>query len=163
MAESLRRAIHTIDKDTAIVSVASMDDIVADSLWQRRLWGVLLAAFAGLALLLTAVGLYALMSFIVGQRTREIGIRLAIGEPPSSIARLIVTRGLRLVAAGIIIGVLATYPLTFAVRSLVFGIAASDPVLFGIVSLVLLAVALFACLMPARRVFAVDPLITLRS
>jgi putative ABC transport system permease protein len=163
MAQALRRAIQTVDKNTAIVSIRNMDEIVADTLWQRRLWGVLLAAFAGLALALTAVGLYALMSFIVRQRTREIGIRLAIGEPPRAIATMILIRGLRLVAIGIIIGGVATYPFTSIVRSLVFGIATSDPTLFALVALVLLMVAVCACVLPTRRVFTVDPVIALRE
>ena len=154
---------RSIRPDTAIVSVTRMDEIVSRSLWQNRLWGVLLAAFAWLALVLSSAGLYALMSFIVGQRTREIGIRLALGEPPATLAAALLKRGAGLALGGVIIGTIVTYPLTNAVGSLVFGFTTADPMLFAGAALALLVVALLACVVPARRVFTVDPLSALRE
>ncbi|HEY7180915.1 MAG TPA: FtsX-like permease family protein, partial [Blastocatellia bacterium] len=139
-----------------------MDEVISEALWQRRLWGALFAMFAGVALLLAAIGLYGVMSYLVSQRMREIGIRMALGAQPGAVTRLIIGQGLRLVGAGMLIGLLGWLALTRAMTSLLFGVAATDPLTFAGAALLLVNVALAACFIPARRAARTDPLIALR-
>jgi putative ABC transport system permease protein len=122
----------------------------------------LLSIFAGVALILTIVGLYGVMSYSVAQRTNEIGIRLALGAQSRDVLTMIIKQGLSFVLAGLIIGLVGAFVLTRLLTSLLFGISTNDPVTFVVVSLVLLMVALLACYLPARRATRVDPMEALR-
>jgi putative ABC transport system permease protein len=154
--------IHDVNPDIAINDIQPMDEVIADALWQRRLWGVLMALFAGVALLLAAVGLYGVMSYLVSQRTREIGVSVALGARPLDIHRLIVGQGLKLVGLGVALGLLGAAAVSRLMTSLLFGVTAYDVPTFGGVALLLTIVALAACVIPARRAAALDPLVALR-
>jgi putative ABC transport system permease protein len=159
----VRRVIHEEEPDIAINGIQPMDEIVATALWQRRLWGVLLALFAGVALLLAAIGLYGVMSYLVSQRTREIGVYVALGARPLEVHRLIVGQGLKLLGVGVALGLLGAMVLSRVMTSLLFGVAAWDVPTFAGVSLLLAVVALAACFIPARRAAKVEPMIALRA
>jgi putative ABC transport system permease protein len=159
----VRRVIHEVNPDIAINEIQPMDEVITDALWQRRLWGVLFALFAGVALLLAAVGLYGVMSYLVSQRTREIGVRVALGARPLDIHRLIIGQGLKLLGLGLALGLLGAIALSRLVTSLLFGVTAYDLPTFGAVSLLLAVVALIGCFIPGRRAAKVDPMIALRQ
>jgi putative ABC transport system permease protein len=132
------------------------------SISNSRLNMTLLSIFAGLATLLSVVGIYSVMSYLVTQHTREIGIRVALGATPSNILRLVIGQGLWLTLAGIALGALAAFGLTRLMSSLLYGVAGTDPATYALVSALLLLVALAACYVPARRATKVDPLVALR-
>jgi putative ABC transport system permease protein len=159
----VRSVIHEVNPDIAINEIQPMDEVIADALWQRRLWGVLFASFAGVALLLAAVGLYGVMSYLVSQRTREIGVHVALGAHPLDIQRLIVGHGLKLLGLGVALGLLGAVALSRLVTSLLFGVTAYDLPTFGGVSLLLGVVALAACFVPARRAANLEPTVALRA
>jgi putative ABC transport system permease protein len=140
-----------------------MEELMDESLWQRRLWGVLFLVFAVLALALAAIGIYGVMSYMVSQRTREIGIRVALGAGRTSVISMILRCGLVLVIAGAAAGLGAAFALARVIRGMLFGVSANDPLTFAAVPLFLAAVALVACYIPAQRAAAVDPLIALRQ
>jgi len=158
----VRRVIHEVNPDIAINEIQPMDEVVTEALWQRRLWGVLFALFAGVALLLAAVGIYGVMSYLVSQRTREIGVRIALGAQTSDVLRLIVGQGLKVVVIGVAIGLLAALALSRVAQSLLFDVTATDPLTFVAVSLLLVCVAVVACFIPARRAAKTDPIIALK-
>jgi putative ABC transport system permease protein len=139
-----------------------MEKVVSNSVAQPKLITGLVGAFAGFALLLAAVGIYGVMAYTVSQRSHEMGIRMALGAAPRDIFRLVVGQGMRLVLAGIALGFAASLALTRLLASLLFGMRATDPVTFVVVALLLVAVALAACYIPARRATRVDPLTALR-
>ena len=139
-----------------------MTQLVASSVAQRRLSVQLLGGFAGGALLLAAIGLYGVLAFVVAQRTQEIGIRVALGAQRGDVLRLVLRQGMTLTATGIAVGLAVAVALTRLMRSLLFGISATDPVTFALVPLLLAAVALLACLLPARRATRIDPMVALR-
>jgi putative ABC transport system permease protein len=141
----------------------TMEEIIGDTLWQRRLWGVMFALFASLALLLAAVGIYGVLSYSVSQRTRELGIRLALGAQASDVLRLVIAQGMKLAIAGLLIGVALSLLLTRLIANLLFGVAAADPLTFVVVAWLLLVVALAACYIPSRRAARVDPVEALRN
>jgi putative ABC transport system permease protein len=159
---TVKEKIREVNREQAFSSVATIDQLVARSLNQRRFNLVLLASFAVLALILAAVGLYGLVSFMTAQRTHEIGIRMAFGAVDRDVLKLIVGQGMALTLAGIVIGLLASFALTRLLQSLLFGVSATDPVTFVAIALVLGAVPLLACYMPARRATKVDPIVALR-
>jgi putative ABC transport system permease protein len=139
-----------------------MDQLVHNSLKARRFNLVLLSALAALALSLAAIGIYGVMSFTTGQRTHEIGVRMALGARTTDIIRLVVGQGMVLTLIGIAIGLVAAFALTRFLSSLLFNITTTDPVTFGSITILLTAVALLACYIPARRATRVDPLVALR-
>jgi predicted permease len=163
LAGAVRQAVAQAEPTVAVREVRSMDLVISDSLWQQRLWGLLLAAFAGLAVVLAAVGVYGVMSYSVSQRTRELGIRMALGAQPASVLRLVAGDGMRLVGTGLLIGLTAAFALTRLLRSLLYEVTTSDPWTYVGVSLLLLVVAFVACLIPAQRAARVDPLVALRQ
>jgi predicted permease len=142
--EAARQAVWSVDPQLAIYSARTMETILANSTWQRRLLGVSFAVFAGLALALAAVGIYGMMSYLVGQRTREIGIRMALGAQGRNVLRLVIGRGLKLVVLGVAIGLIGSLAMTRVVASLLFGVSATDPMTFAGVALLLIIVALLA-------------------
>ena len=164
LAKTVERAIHSIDKDLPVRS-RSMDQILGNAIARQRLTMMLLAGFALLALVLAAVGIYGVMAYAVGQRTHEIGIRLALGAQTSNVLRLVVRQGMLLAGMGCIIGVAAALALAKLITSfsgLLYGVTATDPATFALIALLLLVVALVACWIPARRATKVDPLVALR-
>jgi putative ABC transport system permease protein len=158
----VRGAVHAVDPDQPVSNIATMEKLLADETGSRGLAMVLLAAFAGLALLLSGLGIYGVLAYFVTQHVPEIGVRLALGAQPRDILRLVLWKGMGLALGGLALGLAAAYALTRLVESLLFGVSAADPVTFGAVALLLGAVALLACLVPARRATKVDPMIALR-
>jgi predicted permease len=159
---AVRRTIQTVDQDAAIVFVKTMDRIMNESLWQRRLWSVLLSAFGALSLLLAAVGIYGMLSFLVAQRTREIGVRIALGARPAGILALVLGQGARLLALGLGLGLAGGLALRRLLSAVLFGVSATDPPTLAGAVAVLSAVTILACYLPARRASAIDPLAALR-
>jgi predicted permease len=160
---AVRRAIHEVEPDLAINDIKTMDTIVSESLWQRRLWGVLLSAFAASALLLGGLGLYGVMSHAVGQRTRELGVRMALGARSRDVLSLVLGEGMRLALAGTALGLLGALGMSRLLASLLFGVSGSDaPTLVAAAAMLALA-ALLASLLPALRASRVDPAVCLRS
>jgi predicted permease len=162
VSAAVRSTIASIDKDLPVFRVTTMDQLVADSMVQRRFSLFLFGTFALLALVLAVVGIYGVMSYMVSQRTREIGIRMALGARLVDIIRLVVSQGMLMVVVGVLIGLAGAFALTRLMASLLFGITATDPVTFTAVSLLLAGVALAACLIPARRAARVNPTVALR-
>jgi ABC-type antimicrobial peptide transport system permease subunit len=160
---AVRRAIHEEEPDLAINDIKTMDTIVSESLWQRRLWGVLLSAFAASALLLGGLGLYGVMSQAVGQRTRELGVRMALGASHRDVLSLVLGEGMRLALAGTTLGLLGALALSRLLASLLFGVSGNDAPTLVAASAVLALAALLASLLPALRAARVDPVVCLRS
>jgi putative ABC transport system permease protein len=143
--------------------VRTLDDMLAGSFEARRFNLYLLGVFGGVAVLLAGVGLFGVTAYLVSQRTREIGIRLALGATPHDVFRLIVGRGIMLATAGAAVGVASAFWLTRVMESLVFAVSTTDPLTFAAVPVVLILIALLACYVPARRAMRVDPVTTLRA
>jgi putative ABC transport system permease protein len=158
----LRSQIREMDPDLPLVDLMTMEEVVSQSVWQNRLYAILFGVFAGVAMLLAAVGIYGVMSYSVTQRTQEIGIRMALGAQLRDVLQLVVKGGLALSLTGIGVGIMGALALTRLMRSLLFGVTPTDAVTFIGVSLMLLFVALLACYIPARRATKVDPLVALR-
>jgi predicted permease len=162
LVAAVRNQIWVVDQDQPINDVRTMEEIVSQWLAPRRFNLLLLGVFAALALVLASVGLYGVVSYMVSQRTREIGVRVALGAQPRDILKLIVSQGLLLTLGGIAIGLLASFVLTRWLESLLFGVSATDPLTFAAVAFLLIAVAFLACCLPARRATKIDPLVAMR-
>jgi putative ABC transport system permease protein len=160
---AVQNAVWTVDKNVPLGNVRTMQEIVANSLVKRKFTMLLLAIFAGLAVTLAAIGLYGVMSYSVSQRTREIGIRMALGAQRKQVLKLVVRQGMTLTAIGVVVGIAVSLGLTHLMANLLFGISATDSTTFLALSVVLLAVALLACWLPARRASGVDPMVALRA
>jgi putative ABC transport system permease protein len=163
LADAVRRIIARVDPDQPVSAVRTMDDIVDSNVADRRQHMVLLASFATLALLLASIGIYGVVSFAVAQQSRELGLRLALGASRQSVMRLVLGRGLRLMAAGIAIGIAIAWASTRALQSLLFGVGSMDPGTFAAVIACLTATAFAACYLPARRAAHLDPIAALRD
>jgi predicted permease len=159
---AVRREIRAVDADQPVSNIRTMDDVLSKEIAPRRIAMTLLMTFAGLALLLASIGIYGVLSYFVAQSTPEIGVRLALGAQQSDVLKLVVSRGMKLALAGLAIGLVAAFLLTRLMTSLLFGVSATDATTFVGVSGLLLAVALLACYIPARRATKVDPLVALR-
>jgi predicted permease len=159
---SVRRAVAEIDPGEVVYAVQTMDTVVANSFAARTLSMILLGVFAALALLLACIGIYGVISYLVGQRTHEIGVRMALGAQREDILRLILGHGVKMALIGVIIGAAAALALTRLMASELFGVTPHDPLTFLAVSLLLILVALAACYIPARRATRTDPIIALR-
>ena len=160
---TFRSAISQVDPDMPLYMVRSMTEIIGDTLSTQRLTNILLTAFAIIALTLAAVGIYSTMSIYVGSRTKEFGIKLALGAQPGALRRAVLRQGMLLTAAGVLVGVAGALALTRTIRSLLFEVSTTDPIVFTSIPLLLVVVSLLACYTPARRATKVDPLDALRD
>jgi putative ABC transport system permease protein len=163
VADALRRIVATADPDQPVAAVRTMDEILELDVADRHQQMVLLGAFAGLALLLASLGLYGVLSYVVLQRSRELGLRMALGASAASVMRLVVVRGLSLAAAGLAIGLALAWALTRTLQNVLYGVSAADPATLGAVVALLAAIALAACYIPARRASRLDPIAVLRA
>ena len=162
LAASVRRLVLTLDPEQPVFNVRSMEQVVDQSVAGARFQTLLLGLFAALAVLLAAVGLYSVIAHSVSERTREIGIRMALGAQARDVLRLILGRGLRLALLGVALGLVAATGLTRLIRSLLYGVSANDPLTLVAISMLLTLVSLLACWIPARRATRVDPVVALR-
>jgi predicted permease len=160
--QSLREAVAATDPLVPTGAVRSMDQVLSHSLALRSFMMMLLSIFGGLALVLASVGIYGVIAFAVSQRTREIGVRMALGARPADVLQMVLMEGLKLVAVGVVLGVVAALMLTRLLEGMVYGVRVRDPLIFAMVNLVMAAVSLAACYIPARRATRVDPLVALR-
>jgi predicted permease len=158
-----RAAVQELDRDQPIGKLRTMKAVVDESVSSRRFTMFLAGTFAALALALSLVGLYAVVSFSVAERTREMGVRIALGASPRNLLAMVMAEGLTLAAAGVALGLLAAFGMTSFMRALLFGVAAHDAATFVLVPLVLFAAAAAGCIVPARRAMRVDPMMTLRA
>ncbi|MCM3901970.1 MAG: ABC transporter permease [Pyrinomonadaceae bacterium] len=162
IAGSLRAAVTSMDKSLPVYALKPMTEYLRDSLARRRFNMVLLSGFSGLALVLAAIGIYGVISYGVAQRTREMGIRMALGAQSRDVLKLIIRQAMLLTLGGVAIGLLASFALTRLMKSLLFSVSVTDPLTFAVIALLLTLIALLACLIPARRATKVDPLVALR-
>jgi predicted permease len=160
---AVRRELAAIDRGAALTYVAVVRDAMAATIARPRFTMVLLAIFAGVALLLSTIGLYGVIAYAVSQRTREIGVRVALGARPRDVVRLVLTQGLTLALVGIVLGLLGAAGATRALRSLLFEVQPGDPTTFLVVGTILTAVTLVASYVPARRAATIDPVVALRA
>jgi putative ABC transport system permease protein len=162
VTDLVREQIASVDKDIAVANVQTMRRILDDSVAGRRLNMLLLSIFATVALILASVGIYGVLSYSIAQRTHEIGIRMALGAGRADVLRLVVGHGLKLVLAGVGIGLAGALALTQVMKSLLFEVSTTDPLTFAVIPLTLTVVALLSSYVPARRATKVDPMIALR-
>jgi putative ABC transport system permease protein len=162
LATVAQNAVAGVNRDVPLANLRCMQDMVAGSLLRRKFAMLLLSIFAGLAMLLAAIGLYGVMSYTVSQRTHEVGIRMALGARKEDVLKLVVGQGMRLAGLGVAVGLAASIALTRLMSSLLFGVSARDPITFGVVAALLVGVALLANYVPARRAAKVDPMVALR-
>jgi len=162
LAQAVTAEVHKFDPTLPVTHVMSLDTLFSDSVSRRRFSTFLLGIFAGLALLLAAMGIYGVMSYVVSLRTNEIGIRMALGAQPADIWKLVIGRGAQLALAGVVFGIIGAFAFTKVISSLLYGVKATDPITFSGVAFLLVSVALLACYVPARRAMRVDPMVALR-
>lgn len=162
LASAAQSVVNSVNKNIPLANVRTMQDIIADSVMRRRFAMMLLSIFAGLAMLLAAIGLYGVMSYSVSQRTREIGVRMALGAQTADVLKMIVSQGMLLVVVGVGVGVAASIGLTRLMSGLLYGVSATDPLTFAGVAVMLALVALAANYLPARRAAKTDPTVALR-
>jgi putative ABC transport system permease protein len=162
LTAAIREQVLAVDPNQPVYDVKTMDERVAVTLETRRFAVVLLGVFGALALILAAIGLYGVLAFAVSQRTREIGIHMALGARARDVLLMVIRQGMSLVVVGVVFGVAGAFALTRLMRSLLFEVGPTDSLTFVIVSLLLAAVGFIACFVPARRATKVDPLIALR-
>ena len=159
---AVQAEVHALDPEQPVYQVETMDQLGRDQLFGLQAIGLLMSFFGGLALLLAAVGIYGVMSASVTERTHEIGVRVALGASVHAVTRHVLSRSLRITAAGVCVGLVAAFVLARALRNLIFGVSATDPMVFTVIPVVLATVALLAAYLPARRAARVDPLLALR-
>ena len=160
--KSIAAAVNSVDPDLPLAGVRTIDEIVSEAFAIDRFSVVLFSSFGVLGLLLAGVGIYGVMAFTVAQRTHEIGVRLALGARPRDVVALVVGQGMRLACLGVGLGLIGALGLTWLMKGLLFQVSSSDPLTFALIAILLSGVALFACLVPARRATRTDPMIALR-
>jgi predicted permease len=160
--DSIRDTSRKMNSEQVVFGEQTMQEIISDSISDRKFSMVLLGTFAAIALLLSSIGIYGVISYLIGQRTHEIGIRMALGAQRKDILSLVLGEGVRLVLLGAAIGIVAALGLTRLMTNLLYGVSAKDPLTFAAVPIVLLGVAMLACYLPARRAMRLDPNIALR-
>jgi putative ABC transport system permease protein len=163
LTKPVRNVIHGIDPNQPVYGIRPMEAVITQSLGDRRLYLGLLGTFAGVALVLAVAGIYGVISYSVAQRTREFGIRLALGSEVTRVQRLVVWNGARLALTGLALGIPAAFALTRLLSGILYGVAPWDPTTFAATALVLGVVSLVASYVPARRVSRVDPIIAMRA
>lgn len=159
---AIRQAAAKADASSVVYGARPMEEIVANSIATQRLAMIMLSIFSAVALLLSAIGIYGVISYLTGQRTQEIGVRVALGASGGDVLRMVIGEGMRITAVGVVLGLAAALGLTRLLATLIYGVGAWDPITFTGVALLLTGVALFACYIPARRATRVDPMIALR-
>jgi len=159
---AIRQASTKFDSGQLVYDFTAMTKIVSDSIATQRFTMILLGIFSGLALVLSSVGIYGVISYVVGQRTHEIGIRMALGAQRRDVVRMVLGEGLRVALVGVAVGIVAALGLTHLMAQMIFGVRTVDPITFAGVAVLLTLVALAACYMPARRAMRVDPIVALR-
>jgi predicted permease len=159
----IRQALRELDPNQPIRSIATLKDVMSESMARDRFFTVLFGMFGGLALVLATVGVYGVLAYSVGQRTQEIGVRMALGARATDVLRMVVREGMFLIVAGIALGALSSLLLTRALQGLLYGVSVKDPVAFAIAPAILAGVALLACYLPARRATRIDPIMALRT
>jgi putative ABC transport system permease protein len=159
----VRAAVRSVDPDQPISNIARMDELMSRSVGERRLSMMLLSLFSGIALVLASVGIYGVMSYSVTERSRELGVRIALGADRSDVLRLVLKQGMRLAVLGIGFGLAAALALTRLIESQLYGVTATDPGTFALVAGVLAVTALVANLIPAIRATRLDPAVVLRE
>jgi putative ABC transport system permease protein len=162
LVPAVRETVRQIDKAQPVAEVREMEQIVSEAAAQPRFNSLLLSLFAGVALLLAAIGLYGVISYGVAQRTHEIGLRMALGAQRWDVLKMVVGQGMRLVGLGMGLGLIGAFIVTRLLESLLYGVSATDEVTFVGVTVLLLMVALIACYIPARRAMKIDPMTALR-
>lgn len=160
---AVRAEVQGVDPDQPVFSIQTMDQMVGQAMWPYRVFGSLFAIFAFIALVMSAVGLYAVMAYSVTQRTTELGVRMALGASGGNVIWLILKRGLWQMGIGLSLGLGAAFGVSRVLGALLVDITARDPVTFASITAILAAVAVAACLIPARRATRVDPLVALRA
>jgi putative ABC transport system permease protein len=162
LVAAVSREIHAVDPNQPISVIATMAKLLGEETEQRWVGMILLATFAGVALLLAALGIYGVLAYFVAQRTREIGVRVALGARTSDVMIMVMKQGMRLMLFGVGIGLIGGLALARLMKSLLFGVSATDPLTFVVVAALLASVAMAACYIPARRATKVDPVVALR-
>jgi ABC-type antimicrobial peptide transport system permease subunit len=163
LAEPIRKAILEVDPDQPVANIHTLEQDVSRSVATRRQMFTLLGLFAVVALGLAALGLYGVLAHVVARRRHDIGIRMALGAQRSDVLRLILRNGMRLTLVGVVIGLAGAFGLTRVLQNQLYQVGATDPLTFVAVALLLVSVALFACVIPARRAARVDPMVALRT
>jgi ABC-type antimicrobial peptide transport system permease subunit len=163
LLNGIRQVIANQSKQNVISNPQTMNQVIADSLAQQRFSMILLGAFAAVALLLASLGIYGVISYLVGQRTHELGIRLALGAQRRDVLRLVLSHGMKMALGGVALGLVVALGLTRLISKMLFGVSATDPSTFVVITLLLVLVALLACFVPAWRATQVDPLVALRN
>ena len=160
--DSIRAVVRSQNNENVIFGPRTLNEVIADSLATQRFSMILLNAFSAVALLLASIGLYGVVSYLVGQRTHELGVRVALGAQRSDVLRLVLNQGIKMTLAGVALGLIGAFGMTRLLAGMLFGVSATDPATFAVITMLLVVVALMASFVPALRATKVDPMTALR-